>query len=117
MDNTLSAEPVAEVPSTILLSGLFHSFLFGIIVTQYAKYLADYRDDSFRKRVFVTTVVLVSVYVYVVISFRRRVKVVVLSLQTILEDYKSWRTVINDRPWVHIVLRLTWVFGSSVSYF
>ena len=100
MEKTLSAESVVEIPSSILLSSFIHSFLLGIIVTQYAKYLADYRDDSFRKRVFVASVVLVSVYVCMSSSPFVHVSKSFLSLQTILEDYKSWRTVINDRAWV-----------------
>ncbi|KAF8897844.1 hypothetical protein BD779DRAFT_405271 [Infundibulicybe gibba] len=74
-------EPVSVVSPTILLDGLFQSFLLGIVLTQAIKYWADYRDDSWRKRTFVASVVLFTLF------------------QTILEDYKTWRIVIHRKRW------------------
>lgn len=81
MDNTVSGEPVVELPGPILLGGFLQSFMLGILITQGLKYWADYRDDSLRKRVFVATVIFVCM------------------LQTLLEDYKSWRTTIGQKKW------------------
>jgi hypothetical protein len=63
MDSTLSGEPVVEIPGAILIGGFLQSFLLGVVVTQTIKYWADYRDDSWRKRLFVATVVIISMYV------------------------------------------------------
>ncbi|KAH9482788.1 hypothetical protein JR316_0004888 [Psilocybe cubensis] len=74
MNNTIPGKPVEDLPGPILLDGLLQSFLLGTIVNQAFKYLLDYRDDSWRKRTFVL-------------------------LQTMLEDYKAWRTLILNQRW------------------
>lgn len=54
---------MVEIPGAILLGGFLQSFLLGVVMTQAIKYWADYRDDSWRKRVFVATVVVISMHV------------------------------------------------------
>lgn len=44
----------------LLLDGFFQSFLLGTVVTQAFTYWGNYSDDSRPKRVFVATVVLLS---------------------------------------------------------
>ncbi|KAF8913771.1 hypothetical protein CPB84DRAFT_5464 [Gymnopilus junonius] len=81
MNTTIPGKPVENLPGPILLDGFFQSFLLGTIVNQAFKYILDYRDDSWRKREFVISVILLSF------------------LQTVLEDYKVWRTLILHRRW------------------
>lgn len=73
--------PAEELPGAILMDGLVQSFLLGTIVNQAFKYWMDSRNDSWHKRIFVTTVILLAI------------------LQTVLEDYKVWRTMISRLPW------------------
>lgn len=101
MDSTLSGEPIVEIPGAILLGGFLQSFLLGVIITQAIKYWADYRDDSRWKRVFVATVVFVAMYVLQVYTLRLIANLNIhYSLQTVLEDYKSWRTTVHRKKWV-----------------
>ncbi|KDR83892.1 hypothetical protein GALMADRAFT_683195 [Galerina marginata CBS 339.88] len=81
MDPTIPGKPDESLPGPILLDGFFQSFLLGTIVNQAFKYVLDYRDDSRRKRAFVFVVIILSI------------------LQTMLEDYKVWRTLILQRRW------------------
>ncbi|KAF9478173.1 hypothetical protein BDN70DRAFT_65061 [Pholiota conissans] len=81
MNSAIPGKPVESLPGPILLDGLLQSFLLGTIVNQAFKYLLDYRDDSWRKRIFVVGVILLSTF------------------QTILEDYKVWRTFIFHQKW------------------
>ncbi|KAF8974163.1 hypothetical protein BDZ97DRAFT_355 [Flammula alnicola] len=81
MNSTIPGKPAEDLPGAILLDGLLQSFLLGTIVNQAFKYLMDYRDDSWRKRLFVVAVIILSI------------------LQTILEDYKVWRTLIHHQKW------------------
>ncbi|KAF9568998.1 hypothetical protein CPC08DRAFT_284333 [Agrocybe pediades] len=81
MNKEIPGKPSESLPGPILLDGLIQSFLLGTIVNQAFKYLMDYRDDSKKKRVFVIAVI--------TLSF----------LQTMLEDYKAWRTLILHRKW------------------
>ncbi|CAA7259635.1 unnamed protein product [Cyclocybe aegerita] len=74
-------KPDEALPGPILLDGFLQSFLLGTIVNQAFKYWVDYRDDSWRRRIFVTSVIILSI------------------LQTMLEDYKVWRTLIIGKRW------------------
>ncbi|GLB33890.1 hypothetical protein LshimejAT787_0107740 [Lyophyllum shimeji] len=96
MDNTLSGEPVVELPGPILVGGFLQSFMLGILVTQVLKYWADYRDDSVRKRIFVATVIFVCI------------------LQTVLEAYKAWRTVICHKKWSTSNIQWTDLFINGI---
>ncbi|KAJ6538561.1 hypothetical protein DFH09DRAFT_79036 [Mycena vulgaris] len=69
------------IPGAILMDGLFHSFCLGFVLALGLKYWEEYAEDSFRKRAFVMTIVLLS------------------TLQTILEDYKVWTLAVLRRPW------------------
>lgn len=60
MNTTIPGKPVENLPGPILLDGFFQSFLLGTIVNQAFKYILDYRDDSWRKRTFVISVILLS---------------------------------------------------------
>ena len=53
----------AEPPGAILMDGLLQSFLLGTIVNQAFKYWLDSRNDSWHKRIFVTTVIILSMWV------------------------------------------------------
>jgi hypothetical protein len=55
--------PTEELPGAILMDGLLQSFLLGTIVNQAFKYWMDSRNDSWHKRTFVTTVILLAVWV------------------------------------------------------
>jgi len=57
LNTTLPGKPFEDLPGPILLDGLLQSFLLGTIVNQAFKYLMDYRDDSWKKRVFVMGVI------------------------------------------------------------
>lgn len=81
MRDTISGEPVEDLPGALLLDGLLQAFLLGTLVSQVVKYWSDYRDDSWRKRAFVAVVIVLSI------------------LQTALEDYKVWRTTVSDKRW------------------
>ncbi|KAF8076479.1 hypothetical protein FPV67DRAFT_1664740 [Lyophyllum atratum] len=96
MDNTLSGEPVVELPGPILLSGFLQSFMLGILLIQGLKYWADYRDDSWRKRVFVAIVVFICI------------------LQTFVEAYKSWRTIVGQKKWSTSNIQWTDLFLNGV---
>jgi hypothetical protein len=62
MDSTIFGEPVVEIPGAILLSGFLQFFLLGIVGMQAITYWADYKDDSWRKRIFIATVMTFCVY-------------------------------------------------------
>ncbi|KAJ7498641.1 hypothetical protein FB451DRAFT_5230 [Mycena latifolia] len=68
------------IPGAILMDGLLHSFCLGFVLALGLKYWED-AEDSFRKRAFVMTVVLLS------------------TAQTILQDYKVWTVAVWHRPW------------------
>lgn len=55
-----AARPTEDPPGPILLAGFLQSFLLGTIVNQAFKYLMDYQNDSWRKRIFVVCVMLLS---------------------------------------------------------
>ncbi|KAJ7180390.1 hypothetical protein C8R43DRAFT_1117692 [Mycena crocata] len=69
------------IPSAILMDGLLHSFCLGFVLALGLKYWEEYGEDSLRKRVFVSAVVVLSI------------------LQTILEDYKVWTVAVFKQPW------------------
>ena len=52
-----------EPPRAILMDGLLQSFLLGTIVNQAFKYWLESRNDSWNKRIFVTTVILLAMCV------------------------------------------------------
>ncbi|PPQ65584.1 hypothetical protein CVT26_000533 [Gymnopilus dilepis] len=81
MNTIIPGKPAENLPGPILLDGFFQSFLLGTIVNQAFKYILDYRDDSWKKRTFVISVI------------------TLCFLQTMLEDYKVWRTLILHRRW------------------
>ncbi|KAF9464472.1 hypothetical protein BDZ94DRAFT_496392 [Collybia nuda] len=81
MDGTLSGEPVVEIPGAILLGAILQSFLLGVVMVQVIVYWANYQDDSRRKHIFIFAVVIISI------------------LQTVLEGYKSWRTIVHQKLW------------------
>jgi len=60
MDKTISDGSIEEVPGATLLDGFLQSFFLGLVLAQATKYWADFRDDSWRKRVFVAVVVVLS---------------------------------------------------------
>ena len=101
MNSTTVGEPMDVPPGPILLGGLLQSFLLGTIVNQAFKYWMDSGDDSRRKRTFVICVILFSLYVFSLLPFAYRPTILV-SLQTILEDYKVWRTLILKQHWVRL---------------
>ncbi|KAJ7228408.1 hypothetical protein GGX14DRAFT_67611 [Mycena pura] len=51
------------VPGAILMDGLLHSFCLGFVLALGLKYWEEYTEDSIKKRVFVLTVVFLSLYV------------------------------------------------------
>jgi hypothetical protein len=107
MDSTIFGEPVAEIPSAILLSGLLQFFLTGIVGMQTITYWSDYKDDSRRKRVFVAAVILFCLCV-TLLNLSVFYLNLVSRLQTILEGYKTWRTTIFQKRWVR-----SWPMPSS----
>lgn len=60
MDSNVPEKPVEELLGAILIDGLLQSFLLGTIVNQAFKYWMDSQNDSWHKRVFVTTVILLA---------------------------------------------------------
>ncbi|KAM6496047.1 hypothetical protein JOM56_008753 [Amanita muscaria] len=76
------SQPVSQAfINALLLDGFFQSFLLGTVVVQACQYWSDCKGDAWRKRMFVATVVLFSI------------------LQTILEDYKVFRSLAYNRIW------------------
>lgn len=59
MNSNIPGNPT-EPPGAILMDGLLQSFLLGTIVNQAFKYWLDSWDDSWHKRIFVTTVILLA---------------------------------------------------------
>ena len=60
MDSSIPGNPT-EPPGAILIDGLLQSFLLGTIVNQAFKYWLDsWNTDSWHKRTFVTTVILLA---------------------------------------------------------
>ncbi|THV08293.1 hypothetical protein K435DRAFT_6309 [Dendrothele bispora CBS 962.96] len=70
-----------EKRGSVLVDGLVQAFLLGFIFGQVIKYWSDYRDDPWRKQLFVGTVIVLSV------------------LQTVIEEFKLWRVAIDFQPW------------------
>ena len=62
MNPSIPVNPT-EPPGAILMDGLLQSFLLGTIVNQAFKYWLDSWNDSWRKRIFVTTVILLAMWV------------------------------------------------------
>ncbi|KAK7470389.1 hypothetical protein VKT23_001816 [Stygiomarasmius scandens] len=74
-------EEYEQIRGSVLVGGIVQAFLLGFIIGQAIKYFTHYPDDSWRKRLFVGTVVVLSV------------------LQTIIEEFKVWKVAIDFQPW------------------
>ncbi|KAF9076988.1 hypothetical protein BDP27DRAFT_1414120 [Rhodocollybia butyracea] len=84
--STFSARHVTvydKIPSAVLLDGIIQSFLLGFVLGQASKYFSAYKDDGWKKRVYVAIVVLLSL------------------LQTIIEEYKLWQIAVKKVSWAH----------------
>ncbi|KAJ7573034.1 hypothetical protein C8J56DRAFT_984840, partial [Mycena floridula] len=70
-----------QLPAAILLDSLVQSFLFGLVLGQAVKYWRDFGDNPWRKKGYVIVIVL-------------------LSMQTFLQNLKVWRVAIQHQEWV-----------------
>ncbi|KAF5358980.1 hypothetical protein D9758_004819 [Tetrapyrgos nigripes] len=70
-----------KIRGSVLLDGIIQAFLLGFVLAQALKYRKDYQDDSWRKRLFVGVVAVLSL------------------LQTMIEEFKVWTVTIDFKPW------------------